>query len=128
LPIKYLCFLLGASFKAISIWDGIIQNIERCLVGRKRLYLSKRDRITLIKNTLSNLPTYLISMLLPSASIANRIEKLYQDFLWGGRGEVIKFHLVSWSKVCSPIMRGVSKFIHVQSSSYGGSGYGATYL
>jgi hypothetical protein len=39
-----------------SIWDGIIEKIERHLVSCKRLYLSKGDRITL-KSSLSNLLT-----------------------------------------------------------------------
>jgi hypothetical protein len=38
--------------------------------------------------------------------VANRIEKLYRDFLWGGLGDEFKFHLVKWSKVCSPISEG----------------------
>jgi hypothetical protein len=29
--------------------------------------------------------------------VANRIEKLQRDFLWGGVGDEFKFHLVSWS-------------------------------
>ena len=39
LPIKYQGLPLGAFFKAKSIWDGIIEKIEHCLVGWKRLYL-----------------------------------------------------------------------------------------
>jgi len=49
---------LGYSFKPRSIWDGIIEKMERRLAGCKRLYLSKGGRITLIQSTLSNLPTY----------------------------------------------------------------------
>jgi hypothetical protein len=41
-----------------------------------------------------------------SASIANRIQKLQCDFLWSGLGDESKYHLVSWSKVCSPIAEG----------------------
>jgi hypothetical protein len=62
LPLKYLGLLLGASFKAKSIWDGVIEKIECHLVGWKMMYLSKGGRITLIKNTLSNLPTYFMSV------------------------------------------------------------------
>jgi hypothetical protein len=40
------------------------------------------------------------------ASVANRIEKLQRDFIWGGIGEEFKFHLVSWDKVCSLISEG----------------------
>jgi len=53
LTLKHLCLLLGAFFKAISIWDDIIEKIEHCLAGWK-LYLPKGRKITLIKSTLSN--------------------------------------------------------------------------
>jgi hypothetical protein len=39
-------------------------------------------------------------------SVASRIEKLQRDFLWGGMGEEFKYHLVSWEKVCTPILNG----------------------
>jgi hypothetical protein len=38
--------------------------------------------------------------------VANRIEKLQRDFLWGRIGDEFKCHLVSWDKVCSPISEG----------------------
>jgi hypothetical protein len=54
----------------------------------------------------SNLPTYFMSLFPLPAGVANRIEKVHRDFLWGGIGEEFQFHLVSWSKVCSPIFKG----------------------
>jgi hypothetical protein len=41
-----------------------------------------------------------------STSVANRIEKLQCDFLWGGLGEEFKYHLVRWPKVCTLIVEG----------------------
>jgi hypothetical protein len=67
------------------------------------MYLSKGGRVTLIKSTLSNLPTYFLSLFPISTSVANRMEKLQRDFPWGGIGEEFKYHFVSWPKVCSPI-------------------------
>jgi hypothetical protein len=106
LPLKYLGLPLGASFKAKSIWDGVLGKNERWLANWKRLYLSKGGKVTLIKSTLSNLPKYFLSLFLIPASVANRIEKLHRDFLWGGLSEEFKYHLVSWSKVCSLIFEG----------------------
>jgi hypothetical protein len=53
LPMTYLGLQLGASFKAASIWNRVIEKEERRLAGWKKLYLSKGGRLTLIKSTLS---------------------------------------------------------------------------
>jgi hypothetical protein len=100
LPVKYLGLPLGASCKVKYIWDDII----------------KSDRITLIKSTLSNLPTFCfvlfgfffcvcacVSHFPHPLGLTNRIEKLEWDFSWDGIGEEFKFHLVDWTKVCFPI-------------------------
>jgi hypothetical protein len=39
-------------------------------------------------------------------SVANRIEKIQRDFLWGGMGDEKKLHLVSWNQVCHPLRIG----------------------
>ena len=65
LLMKYLGLPLGAQFKE-SIWNPIIEKMERRLAGWKRLYLSKGGKVTLIKSTLSNLPTYFLSLSTPS--------------------------------------------------------------
>ncbi|XP_042939459.1 uncharacterized protein LOC122274487 [Carya illinoinensis] len=77
----YLGLPLGSASRASSIWDTVIEKIERRLVEWKRMYLSKGGRITLIKSTLSNLPTYFLSLFPIPASVAIHIEKLQRDFL-----------------------------------------------
>jgi hypothetical protein len=81
LPMKYLCLPLATSFKEKSIWDGIIEKMEQQLAGSKQLYSS--ERATLFKSTLSNLPTYYLSLFPISVGVANHIEKLQQDFFFG---------------------------------------------
>ena len=72
----------------------------------KCLYLSKGGCVTLIKSTLSSIPTYLLSLLPMPASVANRLEKLQRDFLWGGIGNEKRFHLIRWDKVFQPLQNG----------------------
>uniref|UniRef100_A0A2N9EU94 Reverse transcriptase zinc-binding domain-containing protein n=1 Tax=Fagus sylvatica TaxID=28930 RepID=A0A2N9EU94_FAGSY len=96
---KYLGLPLGATFKAKSIWNLIIERMEKRLAGWKRLYISKGGKVTLIKSTLSSLPTYFLSFFPIPTGVAHRLERIQRQFLWNGMGEEIKFHLVSWSKV-----------------------------
>jgi hypothetical protein len=99
LLLKYLGMPLGARHKATSTWDDIMVNMERHLASWQRLYLSKDARVTLIKSTLSNLPTYFLSLFSIPTRVVNRFEKLQRDFFWGGIGEEFKYHLVKWDKV-----------------------------
>ena len=106
LPLEYLGMPLGASYKALGVWNPIIEKIERYLVGWQKLYLSKRGRLTLLKSTLSSLLTYFLSLFPILVSVAKRIESIQRNFLWGDMGEVHKHHLVGWDKVCSPLQFG----------------------
>ena len=58
LPMTYLGMPLGASNKSPSIWNPILEKIEWKFAGWKKLYLSKGGRQTLLKSTLSSLPTF----------------------------------------------------------------------
>jgi len=84
--------LLGASYKAKPIWDGVIEKIKRQLASWKMVYLSKGGKLILIKSTLSNLPMYFMYFFLFLLGVATRIQKLQWDFLWGGLGEELKYH------------------------------------
>uniref|UniRef100_A0A2N9G1S1 Reverse transcriptase domain-containing protein n=1 Tax=Fagus sylvatica TaxID=28930 RepID=A0A2N9G1S1_FAGSY len=102
LPLSYLGMPLGASYKAVAVWNPILEKLERRLSGWQKLYLSKGGRLTLLKSTLSSLPTYFLSLFTIPISVVRRIEKLQRDFLWGGMGDEVKHHLVGWDKVCTP--------------------------
>ena len=97
LPITYLGMPLGASHKSLTIWNPILEKIEWKLAGWKKMYLSKGGRLTLLKSTLSSIPTYFLSLFTIPTHVANKIERLQRDFLWRDS----RNHLVGWDKVDS---------------------------
>ena len=82
LPLKYLGLPLGAKFKDLSIWNPILERMERRLAGWKRLHLSKRGKVTLIKSTLLSLPTYFLSLLPLPGKVAKLTKRLSVEWNW----------------------------------------------
>ena len=79
----YFGMPLGASHKSLTIWNPILEKIERKLAGWKKMYLSKGRRLALLKSTLSSFSTYFLSLFTIPMHVANKIERLQRDFLWG---------------------------------------------
>ena len=81
LPMKFSGFPLGTFYKAALIWNGMIKKMESRLAVWKRPYLSKGDGITLMKMTISNLPTCYLSRFPVPVGVTNMLKKLQRDFL-----------------------------------------------
>ncbi|XP_057489420.1 uncharacterized protein LOC130775285 [Actinidia eriantha] len=101
LPFTYLP-PLGLSFKSKVVWGPVVDRVKRRLASWKRQYLSKGGKLTLIKSSLSSMPTYLLSLFTVPKSIAMRLEKLMRDFLWKGSKNDAGIHLVAWKDLCFP--------------------------
>ena len=54
----------------------------------------------MIKNTLSNLSIYFISLFVIPKRVVARLENIQRDFLGDGGPLEHKLHLVNWSIVC----------------------------
>jgi hypothetical protein len=108
LSMTYLGLPLGASFKSISIWSGVLEKVEHQLASWQKLYLSKGGRVTLIKSTVSSILTYYLLLFPIPVSVAKRPGRLQREFLWSGMGDEAKFHLVNWHRICTPIKEGGS--------------------
>ena len=106
LPMTYIGMPLGAHYKDSSIWNPIIEKMERRLSGWKHIYLSKDGRLTLLKSTLSSLPTYFLSLFTIPQAVATRLERIQRNFLWEASKDVFKHSLVAWEKVCLPVEDG----------------------
>ena len=76
LPMKYLGMPLGTLHKTTSIWNPILEKMKKKILGWKRLYLSKGGRFTLLKSTLSSLPTYYLSLFTTLVAVADRPKRI----------------------------------------------------
>lgn len=116
------------SFPGYSIWDPIIEKMERKLSLWKHLYSSKGGRLTLLKSTLSSLPTYYLSLFIVPKSVADGLEKIQKNFLLGLTEKEFKYLLVAWGNVCSPIEIGCLGIWRIGNFNQAllGSGYGAS--
>ena len=64
--------------------DEVVEKMERRLGSWKKIYLSWGCRLTLIKNKLSILPAYFLSIFPLPAGVARKLKCLQRDFLWDG--------------------------------------------
>ncbi|RVW42464.1 putative ribonuclease H protein [Vitis vinifera] len=101
LPTSYLGLPLGAPYKSTRVWDAVEERFRKRLSLWKRQYLSKGGRLTLLKSTLSSLPTYFLSLFVIPKKVCARLEKIQRDFLWGGGALENKPYLVSWKAICA---------------------------
>lgn len=71
---------MGASRKAVTIWEWVIEKIERRVARWKNLYFSKGKSKTFIKSTLPNLSTHFLSLFPLLTDVAKRIERIFENF------------------------------------------------
>ena len=83
LSTTYLGLPLGAHHKSCRFWDVIEERFKRKLGTWKKQYLSKGERLTLIKSALSNLPIHFMSLFVISKKVRLRLERIQREFLWG---------------------------------------------
>ena len=101
LPSSYLGLPLGAPHNSIAVWDGIEERFRKRLTLWKKLFISKGGRLTLIRNTLSCLPVYFMSLFRLPRRVRLKLEQILRDFSWDGGNMDKKPHLVKWSTVCA---------------------------
>ena len=100
LPTSYLGLPLCVGSVNKTLWNPVMERLERRWSSEKANYLSIGGRVTLIKATLSNLLVYHFSLFKCPASVIKRIERMQREFLWPGNSNHKMFHLVDWDSIC----------------------------
>ncbi|KAK2652607.1 hypothetical protein Ddye_012463 [Dipteronia dyeriana] len=100
LPLLYLGLPLGGNPTREIFWRLIIAKVENRLAHWMRGFLSKGDRLVLIKVVLSSLPTYFMSFFRIPEGEAKRIEKQQREFFWNDSLMKKKMFVMDWVSLC----------------------------
>ena len=81
LSVLYLSMPLCSRQVTKSLWNPVVERVEKKLSTWKAKYQSIGGRVTLIKSVFSKLLVYYFSIFRSPASIIKRLERLQRDFL-----------------------------------------------
>uniref|UniRef100_A0A0A9G5B0 Reverse transcriptase zinc-binding domain-containing protein n=1 Tax=Arundo donax TaxID=35708 RepID=A0A0A9G5B0_ARUDO len=85
-------------------------NLEKNLLKRLDVWQGGSSSIggwtVLINASLSNIPTYRMSMFLLPKTTMESMDKTRRRFFWTGGGTKRKYHLVKWDRICRPKKKG----------------------
>ena len=98
----YLGTPIFTTRRTASLYQYLVENIRKRIEGWQTKYLLMVGRATLIKASITSIPTYAMQTTLLPQKICHHIDKLSRNFLWGGSEHHRSCHTVSWDTVTLP--------------------------
>ncbi|EOY32335.1 Uncharacterized protein TCM_040145 [Theobroma cacao] len=88
------------------LFDDLVAKIQDRIAEWENKVLSPGGRITLLRSVFSSLPIYLLQVFKPPTCVIERIDRLFNSFLWEGSTGTRKIHWASWHKITLPSNEG----------------------
>ncbi|KAK8944819.1 hypothetical protein KSP39_PZI007747 [Platanthera zijinensis] len=107
-PFNYLAAPIYTSHKKISFFEPLIEKIQTKLNGWSSNLLSPGGRIILIQSVLMLMINHVFQIREPLNDVVNRIEKIFNKFLWGSRNNQKKTYWTLWEKLYFPWGKAIS--------------------
>ncbi|KAH1246661.1 putative ribonuclease H protein [Glycine max] len=98
----YLGIPIGAKPSSCLVWEPLIKKFEAKLSKWNQKLLSMAGKVTLINSVLTALPIYLLSFFKIPLKVAQKVNSLQRNFLWGGSQDLKKIAWVKWEGICLP--------------------------
>ncbi|XP_073046265.1 uncharacterized protein [Primulina eburnea] len=106
LPLKYLGVPHYRGNRTCSLFEPLLQSVRRKLEGWEIRTLSPGSRMTLIRSVLLSMPIYLFQVVQPPLAVMEKLERVFNAFLWGSRPLERNWHWARWSRACLPVLEG----------------------
>lgn len=81
-----------------SDWKYIEDRVEKKMSGWKGSLLSMGDRLILVETCLSNVPSYMMSLLRIPKGVKKKLDFFRARLLWQEDKGKKKYHLVNWDE------------------------------
>ncbi|XP_073139125.1 uncharacterized protein [Henckelia pumila] len=103
LPLKYLGAPLFRGNRKCSLFEPLLQSVRKKLEGWESRSLAPGSRMTLIRSVLLSIPIYLCQVIQPPLAVLEKLERIFNAFLWGSRPLEKKFRQGSslWARFLS---------------------------
>ena len=99
---KYLGFTLKPNCYSFHDWVWLYKNIERRINIWENQYLSRGERLILLKAVLQSSPVYWASIAYIPKGILTKIRKLCFSFLWTASKQSEGIALANWKTLAKP--------------------------
>ncbi|XP_073154233.1 uncharacterized protein [Henckelia pumila] len=106
LPLRYLGAPLFRGNRKCSLFEPLLQSVRKKLEGWELRSLAPGSRMTLIRSVLLSIPIFLCQVIQPPLAVLERLELIFNAFLWGSRPLEKKWHWARWSRACLPVSEG----------------------
>ncbi|GKC73360.1 RNA-directed DNA polymerase, eukaryota, reverse transcriptase zinc-binding domain protein [Tanacetum coccineum] len=112
LPFTYLGLPVGSNMNLVAHWHGMLDKFKNRLFTWKARLLSIGGHLTLIKAVLGSVGIYFMSIFRVPETILKLLERLRDNFFWGGDENWRKFVWIKWENILPSLEKGVTKAIH----------------
>lgn len=106
LPLRYLGVPLFQGNRKCSLFEPLLQSVRKRLEGWETHTLSLGSHMTLIRSVLLLIPIYLFQVIQPPLAVMEKLERIFNAFLWGSRPLEKKWNWARWSRACLPVNDG----------------------
>lgn len=100
LPFNYLGVPLGGNPRRKQPWVPLVEKMRTRTAPWRSKFLSLSGRLVLLKDVISAIPVYYLSIFKAPVGVIGQFEKLMRSYLWGSSEGRRKVCWVAWEQIC----------------------------
>lgn len=99
---KYHGFPIFYKAPTMAEFQFIIDNMKAKLASWKTKILNQAGRTTFTRASLNSIPTHVMQYIQLPHKIAQQVDNIQRDFIWGTTNERRMMHMIKWEVITQP--------------------------